>query len=83
MEQEVGPSKAMVALPSLVLLAFVDGPPALASWPLTVADIVDREANEKREQQQTRIIPQNYNFRLLRTEVLEGRPQYVLEISQR
>jgi hypothetical protein len=41
----------------------------------------EREASEKGEQQQTRIIPKNYNFRLLRTDMLEGRPQYVLEIS--
>jgi hypothetical protein len=143
----------MVVLPSLVLLALVDGPPSLAPSQLTVADVVDRMvqadnervavfsgytgmrrysfdnktfkkraemtvrvtcastgaktfevvtesgsgfvrgriigqmieaergASEKGEQQQTRIVPRNYDFRLLRTDVLEGRPQYVLEIS--
>ena len=41
----------------------------------------EREASEKGEHEQTRIIPQNYDFRLLDTEVMEGRPSYVLEIS--
>jgi hypothetical protein len=41
----------------------------------------EREASEKGEHEQTRIIPQNYDFQLLRTEVTDGRPAYVLEIS--
>ena len=41
----------------------------------------EHEASETGEHEQTRITPQNYDFRLLGTEVLEGQPSYVLEIS--
>src|ERR1039457_331648 len=41
----------------------------------------EREASEKAEHEQTRIIPQNYDFRLLGTAETEGRLSYVLEIS--
>lgn len=41
----------------------------------------EREANEKGEHEQTRIIPRNYDFRLLGTDETDGRPSYVLEIS--
>ena len=41
----------------------------------------EREASEKGEHKQTRIIPDNYDFRLLGTDETEGRPSYVLEIS--
>src|SRR5271165_7135151 len=41
----------------------------------------EREASDKAEHEQTRIIPQNYDFRLLGTDEMEGRPSYVLEIS--
>ena len=41
----------------------------------------EREASEKWEHEQTRIIPANYDFRLLGTDQTEGRPSYLLEIS--
>ena len=41
----------------------------------------EREASAKAEHEETRIIPQNYDFRLLGTEKKEGRSSYVLEIS--
>ncbi len=41
----------------------------------------EQEASEKGEKQQTRIIPANYDFRLLGTDVSGGRSTYVLEIS--
>ena len=41
----------------------------------------EQEASQKGEHQQTRIIPQNYDFQLLGTEISDGRPAYVLEIS--
>jgi len=41
----------------------------------------EREASGKGEHQQTRILPQNYDFTLLGTEVVDGRPSYVLEVS--
>jgi len=41
----------------------------------------EREASQRGEHQQTRILPQNYDFQLLGTETVEGRPAYVLEIS--
>ena len=41
----------------------------------------EREASEKAEHEETRIIPQNYDFRLLGTEEMEGRSSYVFEIS--
>jgi hypothetical protein len=43
----------------------------------------EQEASERAEHEQTRILPQNYDFQLLGTEVTEGRPAYVLEISPR
>ena len=43
----------------------------------------EREASERAEHEQTRILPRNYDFQLLRTEVTEGHPAYVLEISPR
>jgi len=43
----------------------------------------EREASEKGEHQQTRIIPGNYEFRLLGSGVVAGRPAYVLEITPR
>ena len=41
----------------------------------------EREASEKGEREETRIIPRNYDFRLLTTAVVDGRPAYVLEIE--
>jgi hypothetical protein len=41
----------------------------------------EREASEKGEHQQTRIIARNYDFTLLGTDDTNGRPSYVLEIS--
>ena len=41
----------------------------------------EREASAKAEHEETRIMPQNYDFRLLGTEKKEGRSSYVLEIS--
>jgi hypothetical protein len=41
----------------------------------------EQEASEKGEKQQTRIIPANYDFRLIGTESLDARDAYVLEIS--
>lgn len=41
----------------------------------------EHEASERGEREQTRIVPENYDFRLLDTEVIEGRQSYVLEIS--
>jgi hypothetical protein len=41
----------------------------------------EQEASQKGEHQQTRIIPENYDFQLLGTEISDGRPAYVLEIS--
>lgn len=41
----------------------------------------EEEASRKGDKEQTRIIPANYDFRLLGTEVLDGRSSYVLEIS--
>ena len=43
----------------------------------------EHEASEKGEHEQTRIIPQNYGFRLLGVEVVDGRPSYLLDISPR
>ncbi len=40
----------------------------------------EQEASQKGEREQTRIIPRNYNFRLLGEEALEGHGSYVLEI---
>lgn len=41
----------------------------------------EREASQKGENEQTRIIPANYDFRLLGTDISDGRRSYVLEIS--
>lgn len=41
----------------------------------------ERETSEKVEHEQTRIIPQNHDFRLLGTDETEGRPSYVLEVN--
>ncbi len=41
----------------------------------------EEEASEKGERQQTRILPVNYNFSLIGTEVLDGRSNYVLELD--
>ena len=41
----------------------------------------EREASDKAEHEETRIIPRNYDFRLLGTEETEGQSSYVLEIS--
>jgi len=40
----------------------------------------EREASEKGEHEQTRIIPQNYDFRLVGTDLSNGRAAYVLEL---
>ncbi len=41
----------------------------------------EREASEKAEHEETRIIPQNYDFQLLGTEETKRRSSYVLEVS--
>lgn len=41
----------------------------------------EREASQKGERQQSRIIPENYEFNLVGTEDLDGRTNYVLEVS--
>jgi hypothetical protein len=41
----------------------------------------EREASQKGERQQTRIIPDNYDFQLIGKEDLDGRSNYVLEVS--
>jgi hypothetical protein len=41
----------------------------------------ETEASKSGEKQQTRMIPQNYSFRLLGAENLNGRQSYVLEVS--
>ena len=41
----------------------------------------EREASQKGERQQTRIIPENYDFSLVGMEDLDGRGNYVLEVS--
>jgi len=41
----------------------------------------EREASQKGEHEQTRIIPANYDFRLVSYDILDGRAVYVLEIS--
>lgn len=41
----------------------------------------EREASQKGEMQQTRIIPANYDFRLIGTEIWDGHGRYVLEIT--
>lgn len=41
----------------------------------------EAEASQKGEREQTRIIPANYEFRLVGTEISDGRSSYVLEIT--
>ena len=41
----------------------------------------EHQATAKGEHEQTRILPQNYDFRLIGQEAVEGRRAYVLEIS--
>ncbi len=41
----------------------------------------EHEASEKRERQDTRIIPANYGFTLVGTEILDGRNSYILEVD--
>lgn len=41
----------------------------------------EHEASEKGERQDTRIIPANYGFTLVGTEVVDGRTSYVLEVD--
>jgi hypothetical protein len=41
----------------------------------------ERESSEKGERQESRIIPSNYEFRLLGMEDSDGRPSYVLDID--
>jgi hypothetical protein len=41
----------------------------------------ERDASREEEREQTRIIPANYEFRLVGTDTFEGRGNYVLEVS--
>jgi len=41
----------------------------------------EEEASQKGERKESKIIPENYAFRLVGTEALEGRDSYVLEIT--
>jgi len=41
----------------------------------------EREASQKGEHEQTRIVPDNYDFRRIGADTLDGRGSYVLEIS--
>ena len=41
----------------------------------------ESESSQKGERKESRIIPENYEFRLIGTEPWEGRPTYVLEIN--
>ncbi len=41
----------------------------------------EQEASEKGERQETRIIPANYDFHLVGTDILDGRTSYVLEVN--
>jgi hypothetical protein len=41
----------------------------------------EEESSQKGERKETRIIPDNYDFRLLGTELSDGRQSYVLEIN--
>jgi hypothetical protein len=41
----------------------------------------EEEASRKGERKESRIIPENYDFRLVGTEILDGRENYVLEIT--
>jgi len=41
----------------------------------------EEESSQKGERKESRIIPENYDFRLVGSETLEGRDSYVLEIN--
>jgi hypothetical protein len=41
----------------------------------------EEESSQKGERKETRIVPENYDFRLVGTEALDGRESYVLEIN--
>jgi len=41
----------------------------------------EQEASQNGERRETRIIPANYDFRLVGTDVLDGRSSYILEVS--
>ncbi len=41
----------------------------------------EEESSQKGERKETKIIPENYDFRLVGTDVLDGRESYVLEIN--
>jgi hypothetical protein len=41
----------------------------------------EEESSRKGERKESRIIPENYEFRLVGTEILDGRQNYVLEIA--
>lgn len=41
----------------------------------------EQEASQKGEREQTRIIPANYDFRLIGSDISDGRGSYVLEVS--
>jgi len=41
----------------------------------------EEESSQKGERKETRIIPENYDFRLVGTEISEGRESYVLEVN--
>lgn len=41
----------------------------------------EEESSQKGERKETRIIPENYDFRLVGTEISNGRESYVLEIN--
>ena len=41
----------------------------------------EAEASQKGEREQTRIIPANYDFKLVGTEVSDGKANYVLEVN--
>jgi hypothetical protein len=43
----------------------------------------EAEASQKGERKESRIIPENYEFRLVGTEPVDGRDSYVLEITPR
>lgn len=41
----------------------------------------EREASQKGEREETRIVPANYEFRLIGADISDGRGSYVLEVS--
>jgi outer membrane lipoprotein-sorting protein len=43
----------------------------------------EREALDEQNQNRTALTPENYEFRLLGTDSLQGRPQYILEVTPR